>query len=56
MNKMINRYKSKEGGTMIPLRFQNGGSNLFLRMPDGGTVGPILWDYLNTKQVQTWEE
>lgn len=38
---MINRYKSKEGGTMIPAQFQKGGSNLFLTMPDGGTVGPM---------------
>jgi len=38
---MINRYKSKEGGTMIPMRFQTGGSNLFLTMPNGGNVGPM---------------
>ena len=38
---MINRYKSKGGDTMIPLRFQTGGSNLFLTMPNGGNVGPM---------------
>jgi hypothetical protein len=26
---------------MIPLRFQTGGSNLFLTMPNGGNVGPM---------------
>jgi len=41
MNRMINRYKSKGGDTMIPLRFQTGGSNLFLTMPNGGNVGPM---------------
>lgn len=50
---MINRYKSKEGGTMIPLRFQNGGSNLFLRMPDGGTVGPMGASPMGLPEYQT---
>ena len=50
---MINRYKSKEGGTMIPLRFQNGGSNLFLRMPDGGTVGPMGPSPMGLPEYQT---
>lgn len=50
---MINRYKSKEGGTMIPLRFQNGGSNLFLRMPDGGTVGPMGNSPMGLPEYQT---
>ena len=53
MNKMINRYKSKEGGTMIPAQFQKGGSNLFLTMPDGGTVGPMGASPMGLPEYQT---
>ena len=50
---MINRYKSKEGGTMIPAQFQKGGSNLFLTMPDGGTVGPMGASPMGLPEYQT---
>lgn len=50
---MTNRYKAKEGGTMIPLRFQNGGSNLFLTMPDGGNVGSFPYSPMGLPEYQT---
>ena len=50
---MINRYKSKEGGTMIPAQFQKGGSNLFLTMPDGGSVGPMGNSPMGLPEYQT---